>query len=162
MYLAQKAQHDYSLAEFQTDYRKDEAAAKKKLEEARQAAEGALQAAQQNPASPEAAGAIFAAHQTLGLIALREGDRARAVRHMQESVNIVSLDPESQDVLLGTRLPTYLLKEGERESVIAFLERYAELAPVRKERLLVEARAIRDGRMPESYQRMFGTETAKR
>lgn len=153
-YLAQKAQHAYTLAEFQTNYRKDEAAAQRKLEEARATAEEALDVARRHPEAAEAGGATFAAHQTLALVELREGHRNRAVGHMKKSVNIPALDPDF-DHGLGSRLSNYLLKEGERESVATYLEKYAALSPGRREGLLDDARAIREGRMPESYQRMF-------
>ena len=87
-----------------------------------------LELARRHPEATAAGGAIFAAHQTLALIALREGRRDRAVEHMRESVNMSRLDPDF-DHGLGNRLANYLLKEGERESVIAFLQRYAELSP---------------------------------
>jgi hypothetical protein len=123
-YLALNAQEAYSLAEFQTDYRKDAAAAQRKIDEARKGAEEILTTAGRVPPSPRVGGAVMAAHQTLALIALRDGSRSQAVEHM-------------------------------RRSVAEYFERYAQLAPWRKEMLVREAAAIRDGRMPETYQRMF-------
>jgi hypothetical protein len=45
-----------------------------------------------------------------------------------------------------------LLKEGERDAVVEFLEAYAQLTIVERDRLLQDAKAIREGRMPSSYQ----------
>jgi hypothetical protein len=49
----------------------------------------------------------------------------------------------------------YLLKEGERERVVEFLEAFARLTVRDRERLLRDAQAIREGRMPSSYQLMI-------
>jgi hypothetical protein len=52
-----------------------------------------------------------------------------------------------------------LLKEGERERVVEFLETYAQLTVRDRQRLLDDAKAIREGRMPSSYQHMTYRET---
>jgi hypothetical protein len=160
-YLAATAEEAYSLAEFQTDYRKKAAAAEQKITQAREAAEQILTIASRNPQSPSAGGGVFVAQLTLGLIALREGSRERAVERMRNSVAISSLAP-SFDHGLGFRLANYLLQAGERESVAAFFDRYADLSPGRREALRQEAAAIREGRMPESYQRMFASGDGRR
>jgi hypothetical protein len=45
-----------------------------------------------------------------------------------------------------------LLKEGERAAVVEFLEALAGLTITERNRLLKDAQAIREGRMPSSYQ----------
>ena len=98
------------------------------------------------------------AHQTLGLIALHDGNRDRAVHHMLESVKVPELALEGGIVerhFLAQRLPIYLLKEGERETVIEYYEAAATINARERERLLEDARAVREGRMPRSYQSMF-------
>ena len=51
-----------------------------------------------------------------------------------------------------------LLKEGERERVAEFLEAFARLTISDRDRLLQDAKAIREGRMPSSYQHMVARE----
>jgi hypothetical protein len=45
-----------------------------------------------------------------------------------------------------------LLKRGERSTVVEFLEAFARLTITEKDRLLRDAQAIREGRMPTFYQ----------
>ena len=45
-----------------------------------------------------------------------------------------------------------LLKAGERERIAVFLEDFARLTIDERQRLLDDARAIREGRMTASYQ----------
>jgi hypothetical protein len=51
-----------------------------------------------------------------------------------------------------------LLKEGEREAVVEFLEAFARLTIRDRDYLLGDAKAIRDGRMPSLYQHMVARE----
>ncbi len=101
----------------------------------------------------------MAAHQTLALVALREGRRSEAVDHMQRSGEVGALDRYA-DHGLAFRLAAYMLNSGERDRVADYFERYAQLAPWRKDMLLREAAPIREGRMPETYQRMFAAPNA--
>src|SRR2546428_2360263 len=80
--------------------------------------------------------AIYGANIVLGTHALREGDRASAVRYMLAA----SKAPASPDLTtnrfgLELRLVNYLLKAGERESVIEFLEHAAEINGSRRDAL---------------------------
>ena len=51
-----------------------------------------------------------------------------------------------------------LMKEGEREAVVEFLEALARLTIIDRDRLLKDAQAIREGRMPSSYQHVVARE----
>jgi hypothetical protein len=51
-----------------------------------------------------------------------------------------------------------LLKDGEREAVVEFLEAFARLTIRDRDYLLGDAKAIREGRMPSSYQQMVARE----
>jgi hypothetical protein len=55
---------------------------------------------------------------------------------------------------LDSRLTSYLLKCGERESVADFFERSANLVLRDREQRLKDAAAIRKGQMPMGYQYM--------
>jgi beta-lactamase regulating signal transducer with metallopeptidase domain len=122
---------------------------------ARDAAREVLATAEKHAAAPESGHAILAAHHTLGLLALREGDRDAAVRHMRDSTAAAPPVDGAEPSLLWVRLSNYLLKEGERESVIQFLEALAKISPANRDRILADAQAVREGRMPSSYQAMF-------
>jgi hypothetical protein len=51
-----------------------------------------------------------------------------------------------------------LLRRGERESVVEFLEAFARLTITERDRVLQDIRAIREGSMPSSYQYMVARE----
>jgi hypothetical protein len=103
--------------------------------------------------------AVYRANLVLALIAFREGDRQTAVGHMLDAADA---SPPRQPLdrlfpgFLESRLTNVLLQYGERESVATFLERSAEgRLPSQRARMLEEAAAIRQGRMPERYQRVM-------
>ena len=168
--LAQKAQAHYLRLEFYD--RRPEASVRtngnagpneeerRKLaaenrDAANQAAKQALELAAKNPGSPDSSLAVISAHHTLGLLALRDGDRTAAVRHMLDGVKVPPLQDEHQPLMLWLKLTNYMLKEGERDSVIQFFEEYAKISPQNRERLLRDAQAVREGQMPRSYQTMY-------
>ena len=171
LYLAQKAQSHYMLVEsfdrptdrsVATGTRDDattiadrRSKAQENREAASQAANEVLTLAAKNSGSPDASLAMVAAHHTLALLALRDGERATSVRHMLDSIRVPPLQNEYPPVMLWLKLTNYLLKEGERESVIQFLEGYAKISSQNRQRLLQDAQAVREGRMPQSYQTMF-------
>jgi hypothetical protein len=106
---------------------------------------------------------LFRAHIAYGLHALREGDREEAVEHLLEAsrlpvsaaFNERQIHIEDQPFALEYRLVNYLLKNGERTRVIEYLERGAQRRnDPRRGEMLKAAAAIRDGRMPEQYQRL--------
>ena len=100
--------------------------------------------------------AIYKANITLATLALREGSRERAVRYMREAAKAPASDELAYyiDSPLRPRLVNYLLKYGERDSVVDFLDALARINVSDRERLRADAAAIRAGRMPESYQAM--------
>jgi hypothetical protein len=102
--------------------------------------------------------AIYHARIALAAHALREGDKAAAVRYMLDAPNAPPSPRLDALIFFGldTRLANYLLKAGERESVAQFLEKSAARRTSEREQLLKDAAAIRAGRMPMSYQYMVG------
>lgn len=125
------------------------------IKSARDKAEEALKMAAANPQSPDASYVVFSVHQSLGLEALRAGDRAQAVRQLHESVKLPPLSPETPSDYSWLHLTSYLLKEGERDSVAEFFEAFAKINERERTRLLEDAKAVREGRMTRSYQAMF-------
>ena len=93
--------------------------------------------------------AIYRAHMTLGALALREGDKKAAIEHMLNASRAPASEElvYSRGIAAGPLLPD-LLKHGERESVIDFLERMAQKNIAERATLREAAAAIRGGRMP--------------
>jgi hypothetical protein len=156
-WLVLDTQRKYMQAEnwyksFDTDYMKslDDLSMKsamKTLEVARTAAN-----------SRQRGDGIYYANVVLALVTFHGGDRRGAVRYMRDASEAPALsDREARSGMTGVdqRLAHYLLKEGERESVAEFYEAVARLKPPSRERLLKAAAAVRDGRMPENYQRVM-------
>jgi hypothetical protein len=151
--LPWRADSEYMSAEYSEYTRHDPAAANASWEQSRKYAEDLLKLAANLPNDPNRGTAIFAAHVTLGALALRDNDMAAALRHMEEAGNA----PPSEDLKYGfdglwMRLAVGMLKRGERESVAKFLDRYATLSETQRERLSKDAAQIRAGKMPSFYQ----------
>jgi hypothetical protein len=158
--LANRALEGYMVAEDITEYvKKDMAAGKQQRDEAKARAEEVLKIAAAHAQDPAYSAAVMTAHHVLATAALRDADRKRAVHHMRESVKV----PASEQIqyappLSWLRPVNRLLKEGERERVVEFLEAFARLTIRDRDRLLGDAQAIREGRMPSSYQHMVARE----
>jgi beta-lactamase regulating signal transducer with metallopeptidase domain len=93
--------------------------------------------------------AIYLANMSLGSMALIDGDRKAAVRYLLAA----SRAPVSEELaysrhITGWKLVRRLLEQGERESVIEFLERMAHISIVDHASLRECAAAIRRGDMP--------------
>jgi Zn-dependent protease with chaperone function len=99
-------------------------------------------------------GVIYRAHTVLGLLALKDGDRQEAVDHMRAAAaaQIVEAARYTEHQGLRSRLVEYLLREGERETVAAYLEKSAERFLPERDRLLKDAAQVRAGVMPLPYQ----------
>ena len=121
---------------------------------ARQYAIDALALAERHHQAPEYGDVVYRAHVALGVLALKDGNRTKAVEHMRTAAAAPPSEAArdmSHSGLRG-RLVEYLLREGERESVADFLEKSAERVRRERERLLKDAAQIRAGVMPLSYQ----------
>jgi hypothetical protein len=158
--LADRAAEEFMIAEDITEYaKKDPAAAKQQRDAAKARAQQVLDMAAAHPQDPTYSHTVMTAHHLLATAALRDGDRERAVHHLRESVKV----PASERIQYAPpfswmRPVNRLLKEGERERVAEFLEAFARLTITERDRLLEDARAIRAGMMPSSYQRMVARE----
>ena len=140
-------------ADFQEYTKHDSAAAKSASALARTYAEELLKLADKLPNDPNRGTAIFAGHVTLGVLELRDNNLASALKHMEAAGNA----PASEELKYGSRfdwsrLAVQMLKWGERESVVRFLERFASISESQRERLMTDVVQIRAGRMPSFYQ----------
>jgi len=141
-------------------YKQDLNAAKKQRQEVKAQAEDLLKGAASHSGDPTYSAAVMTAHQVLAAVALRDGDRDAAVRHLLDSVKVPTSDRIQYAPPYGWMRPVNrLLNEGEREPIVEFLEAFAKLTVVERQRLLDDAKAIREGRMPSGYQHMMARET---
>jgi hypothetical protein len=119
---------------------------------ARQHAQRALRQAAKLPKDPDYGTAIYQANMVLGMLAMRDGDRKAAVEYMLEA----SGAPPTEELAYAMQkftflLPGWLLKDGERESVVQFLERFAKTCVAGRKDLLDSAELIRRGQKPIWY-----------
>ncbi len=154
--LANRANEGFMISEDITEYvKKDTAAARQQRDEARARAEEVLKIAGAHGQEPAYSAAVMTAHHVLAAVALRDGDRARALQHMRDSVKVPTSERLQYAAPFSWMRPVNrLLKLGERDAVVEFLEAFAGLTITERDRLLEDARAIRDGRMPSSFQNM--------
>lgn len=121
---------------------------------ARQLANDVLRLATRQPELASDNDAIYRAHAVLGVLALKDGDRGKAVEHMRTATAapISEAGRSTSHFGLRGRLAEYLLRAGERDSVAEYLEKSAERFPAERDGLLKDAAQIRAGVMPLSYQ----------
>jgi beta-lactamase regulating signal transducer with metallopeptidase domain len=163
VYLPSAAESAYMRAE-SVDYTAPEKPEAERPEARKRAAQGfarsrqyandLLTLAQRHREAPEYGDAIYRANTVLGVLALKDGNRRKAVEHMRtaEAAPISEETRYTPHYGLRGRLVEYLLREGERESVAEYLEKSADRFPAERERLLKDAGQIRAGTMPLSYQ----------
>ena len=129
------------------------------LTDARTLAAEALVAAPTLAGDGSSCDPMFRANLVLAAVAWRQGDRDMTIRYLNEA----SKAPWPQlsasrryPVDIEGKLTNSLLKHGERETVAAYLEQASKARTAGdRARMLEEARAIRDGRMPARYQRLL-------
>lgn len=152
--LQELTDHAYMSGESLAYTMKDKVGADAYYQRSKKAAEALLALAEKHRERADYGEAIYRANIALGLHAIREGDRKRAVRYMVAAGNAPASEPlaTASFMALDYRLTDWLLKDGERESVASFFDKSAQLRPRDRARLTKDAAAIRAGRMPESYQ----------
>lgn len=125
--------------------------------EARRYAQDALALAPKFQGTADYAPSVFAAHMTLGLLDIRAGHRPDAVAHLLAASTVPAFDKLQTFDVQHNLLLVALLKDNERDAVVTFLERMAKISPEEKDKLLESATKIRQGLMPEWYQRVIGS-----
>ena len=129
------------------------------LVKARTQAEDALAVASKLPGDTSACDPTFRANVVLAAVAWREGDRETTLRYLTEAAKVPAPSlaaARSFPSDIEGKLTNSLLKHGERETVAAYLEQASKgRAAGDRTRMLDEAAAIRDGRMPARYQRLL-------
>jgi beta-lactamase regulating signal transducer with metallopeptidase domain len=160
-YLAEQAMSRVVAADSANYYKNDQAAARTAQQNAVEHAREALALAAQRPHDAAYSSSVTNAHFVLATEAIRSGDRDEAIDHLMAATEVPANDDIVYSQAAGWLRPVnYLLKAGERERVITFLEAFARLNIVQRERLLEDANDIREGRMPSAYQHMLAREAA--
>jgi len=114
-----------------------------------------LAVADRMKSDPRSKPAAYEGHLSLGLAALREGNRREAVSQLQAAAaSIEGGDLRETGIpSMQYRLTNYLLKDGERDSVASFFEQVSKVPGPNQQRFETAAKAIRAGQMPEEFQR---------
>jgi hypothetical protein len=120
--------------------------------DAKRFAEDALVLAPRYRSHPQYGTAIYLANMTLGTLALRDGDTKKAALFLRHA----SKAPASEELAYTNgivssyqwHLAADLLKRGERDAVLDFLDRMAAISVADRFELRQAAAAIRGGRTP--------------
>lgn len=143
----------YAEGENADYYNHDTTGAKAAWALARKYAQDELQLASKLHDDPEYGTNIYMGNIVLGLVTFREGNKQAAVKYMLAASHAPAAEDLDYYLNFHTRLTGYLLKYGERESVIEFLERIAPLSTMSKTAWLDDANKIRKGIQPVWYPR---------
>jgi hypothetical protein len=150
--LMRLAQIQYYIAD-RLDYREHKAAeAKPYWDNVKKYAQESLDLAKKFPDDPEYGTAVYNDHMVLGLAAMHDGKRKLAVEQMLAAAEAPSTETLAYTHQMSTfRLPAWLLKDGERESVVRFLNRFAKTNLSGTPMLLESAKSISAGQKPSWY-----------
>ena len=152
-FLPELAIEAYMEGESADYYKKDQAGAKAAWDRARKYAQDELQLASRLRDNPECGTNIYMGNIVLGMVTFREGNKQAAVNYMLAASRAPAAEDLDYYIPFHTRLTGYLLKYGERESVIEFLQRVAPLSTTSKTAWLDDANKIRRGIQPNWYPR---------
>ncbi|MGE5361284.1 MAG: M56 family metallopeptidase [Bacteroidales bacterium] len=154
--LPMLARNAYARADYLKNEKHDEAGVRAAWEQARAYAEDMLEIAARAKADPRYATAVFHGNTVLGLVTYRQGGPTwRAVKYAEAASRAPATDALRYDSVWELRLLLrYLVREGERESVVECLERMAKINLLERDSLLHAADSIRHGVMPEYWDRM--------
>ncbi len=121
-------------------------------DDARKKAQEVLKQAPSHKGDAGAATAAYQAHIVLGFLAMRDHDRKAALRYLEDGANApVTEQLAYTEQPVTWRFLAWLLKDGERDSVVRFLERFAKTSVVSRPQLLESAALIRKGQKPAWY-----------
>jgi beta-lactamase regulating signal transducer with metallopeptidase domain len=150
-FLPEMSMGSYQSGDSLDYYKLDSAGAKASWERARMYARDALQLAPKYRGHSQYGKAVYVSNLVLGLVDLRNDNRQGAVRYMLAASHAPASDGFDSYCGFHQELTGALLKYGERETVIEFLERVASLSPGQKAYWLDSADRIRKGIQPTWY-----------
>lgn len=138
--------------------RNDAANAKTNWQQAGKYAQEALDIAPQARNHPDYGTAFFNANMVLGMAAIKNGDAKTAAAYLLKAADapatdalkypIVNARPWTMNWHFPATLASALLQAGERDAVLAFLEKYARITVSDRGRTLADMALIRSGKLP--------------
>jgi hypothetical protein len=152
-FLPELAIDEYMGSENAEYSRHDQAEAKADRERAGKYARDLLQLSPKFQGDANYGVAVYMGNIVLGTLALRDGDKKAAVGYLLAASHAPAAQDLDYYIPHHLRLTGYLLKYSERDSVVEFLERMAQVSTVRKSELLDNANQIRKGIQPSWYPR---------
>ncbi len=139
--------------------RNDAANAPTNWQHAGQYAQEALDLAPKARNHPDYGTAVFDANMVLGMAAIKSGDTKAAAAYLLKAADAPATDALRYPIGNARPWPTIwqfpntlaaaLLQAGERDAVVAFLEKYARITVSGRGRTLVDIAAIRSGKLPD-------------
>jgi beta-lactamase regulating signal transducer with metallopeptidase domain len=121
-------------------------------QDAKRYAEDALVLAPKYRNHPQYGTAIYLANMTLGTLALRDGDNGKAVLFLRKAARAPASEELAYSEGIAFRYQSHLaadlLKQGEREAVLDFLDRMAAISIADRIDLRQAAAEIRQGKTP--------------
>jgi hypothetical protein len=136
-YLGLKTQFDYDQGDFDT---------------ARKEAQEILTQGSKFQSDPDYGTAVYQADMVMGLLAMQKHDRPTALKYLKDAANGPSTENLANfEQSITYELPRWLLKDGERDSVVQFLERFAKTYTAGQRELLASAELIKKGQKPAWY-----------
>ncbi len=152
--LARFAETAYIEGEMADYYKHDPVVAKKHWTRAKKDAEECLRAAPAFRANPDYGAAIYKANMTLGMVAMRNGDKTAAARFMLAAAKSPSCEELAySDDYLTYKLAGQVLKYGQSDAVLEFLDTFSKTWVAQRRELLQSAAEIRRGVKPFWYPR---------
>ena len=139
----------------------DAANAPTNWQHAEQYAQEALDLAPQARNHPDYGTAFFNANMVLGMAAMRNGDAKSAAAYLLKAADAPATDALRYPIGNARPWPTIwhfpdtlaaaLLQAGERDAVVAFLEKYARITVSGRGRTLLDIALIRSGKLPDGH-----------
>jgi len=155
--LGELAERSFAAGENITYTKSEWQAAQASWQRAGKYASDALALAPQFTGHPDHAVVLFKAHQTMAILAVRDGDLEGAASHLVEASRV----PASEELtymagVTATRAVHQLIKYGNRAGVIEYFDRMATVNRREHDALVQSAESMRRGEMPDWYQRTLG------
>jgi beta-lactamase regulating signal transducer with metallopeptidase domain len=139
----------------------DEAGAKAAWQHAGRYATEALKLADEARNHPDYGTAFFNANMILGMAAIAAGDAKSASSYLLKAADAPVTDalrdpipnarPWRMNWTFPSTLEAALLKAGERDAVVAFLERYSQMTVSDRDRCLEDLALMREGKAPSFF-----------
>jgi hypothetical protein len=120
---------------------------------ARRYAEDTLKLAPKFRSHPSYGMAIYTANMTLSTLALRDGEKTKAVDYLRRASQAPASEElvYSDDIVSRWQVAPDLLAQGERQAVVDFLDRMAQTNMAERLDLREVAAALRRGDTPRSF-----------